>query len=331
MTGSDARPAGAVDVVATPSAGQRAVPGLALLMVLLLAAGWLVAGVLVEDTPPLAVAAGRTGSAFLVITLVALIGRRSRADARRAGRRWRAVLALAFLGFFVYYVGTLVGVAAIGASGTNLVVSLLPCVTFAIGIMAFHERATWRKVTGTVLAVAAAGCYAIVAGRWAAAGTGVGDADVVVAGIGPAFLGTCAYALYGYVYRRQMSDVSPMAALPAVTGVAFAMLAPLVAVTTPLSRISPAQWLGIVVLGAVLTAPVFLVSHELIRRRGPLFTAAVALVVPLLVSLGEWGIGRSVAPGPISLALILVCCVGIWMTVAAPVSEPPVSERSTTT
>lgn len=328
MTGSGARPAGAVDVVATPPAGQRAVPVLALLMVLLLATGWLVAGVLVEDTPPLAVAAGRTGSAFLVITLVALVGRRSRADARRAGRRWRAVLALAFLGFFVYYVGTLVGVAAIGASGTNLVVSLLPCVTFVIGIMAFHEHATWRKVAGTVLAVAAAGCYAVVAGRWAA-GPSLADADVTdvaVMGVGPAFVGTCAYALYGYVYRRQMSDVSPMAALPAVTGVAFAMLVPLVAVTTPLSRISPAQWLGTVVLGAVLTAPVFLVSHELIRRRGPLFTAAVALVVPLLVSLGEWGIGRSAAPGSVSLALILVCCVGIWMTVAAPVSE-----RSTTT
>ncbi|MET0188824.1 MAG: DMT family transporter [Pseudonocardia sediminis] len=291
------------------------VPSLIAVMILALAGGWVLSGVLVRDTPPLAVAAGRTGSSFLVITAVALASRRMRADVVRAGRRWPAVPALAVLGFLVYYVGTLTSVELAGASTTNVIVSLLPCITFGIGILAFRERATLRKGLGTLLAVAAAVGYAVVAGRW---DTGGASAAVLLTALAPAFVGTCTYALYGYVYQRRMSDVSPIAALPAVTGVAFAVLLPVAALATPLGDVSASAWLGTAVLGALLTAPVFLVSHELIRRRGPLFTSAVALVVPLLVSVGEAAVGDGPWPGAAATALIVVCCLGVWLVVSSP-------------
>jgi drug/metabolite transporter (DMT)-like permease len=286
-------------------------------MVLLLATGWVVSGELVSDTSPLAVAAGRTAASFLVITAISAVLPRGRPAIRIAIRvglsRRRAVVFLAFLGFFAYYTGTLLGVDRIGASRVGLVVSLLPCITFAIGIAAFHEPGGTRKVMGTVLAVAAALGYALEGGS---AGGGAGTGVLVVGGLF-ALAGTFAYALYGYVYRQQMSDVPPVAALPAVTGAGTVMLGLAAIAFVPLGAIGAAQWAGIALLGAVLTAPVFLIAHELIVRKGPLFTSTIALVVPFLVRLGEWARGEENAPNLAAILFLALCSAGVWMTVAA--------------
>ncbi|AWZ07298.1 hypothetical protein DRB96_24920 [Streptomyces sp. ICC1] len=309
-------------------------PALSCLMVLLLAAGWVVSGKLVSDTPPLAVAAGRTAASFLVIGAIAALRPRTWTAIRLTGGRHRAVVLLAFLGFFAYYTGTLLGVDRIGASRVGLVVSLLPCITFVIGIVAFREQAGVRRVLGTVLAVAAALGYALDAGP---ASTG-GGGGLLVSGVALALAGTFAYALYGYVYRKHMADVPPLAGLPAVTGAATVMLGLTASVSVPLGTISAAQWAGVAVLGALLTAPVFVISHELILRKGPLFTSSVALVVPFLVRLGEWARGAADAPGLVSLLFLALCSAGVWMTVApvrVPAAEhdqPPIPtkpERST--
>lgn len=293
--------------------GRLVVPVLSCLMVLLLATGWVVSGKLVSDTPPLAVAAGRTAASFVAISAISVLRPRTWPAIRAGAGRWRAVALLAFLGFFAYYTGTLLGVDRIGASRVGLVVSLLPCLTFAIGIVAFREQAGPRKVVGAVLAVAAALGYALGDGP-ANGGAGGG---VLVTGVLFALAGTFAYALYGYVYRQHMSDVPPIAALPAVTGAGTVMLGLATVVHVPLGAISAGQWAGVAALGAVLTAPVFLISHELILRKGPLFTSAVALTVPFLVRLGEWAWGEAPAPGPVAFLFLALCAVGVWMTVAA--------------
>lgn len=294
------------------------VPLLSCLMVVLLAMGWVFSGRLVGQTPPLVVATGRTAASFVVIALLVSLLPSARASARVVrGRPW-AVAVLAFLGFFAYYTGTLLGVDRIGASRVGVVVSLLPCLTFVIGLVAFRERSTSRKVVGTVLAVAGSFGYA-------AAGSASGGLErgLLITGVGLALAGTFTYALYGYVYRQRMPDVSPLAGLLPITGVATVMLGCAAAVFTSLPAITPAQWAGTALLGAVFTAPVFLISHELILRKGPLFTAAVALLVPFLVRLGEWALGTESAPDVTSVALLMVCCAGVWLTVSAAGSPAP--------
>jgi drug/metabolite transporter (DMT)-like permease len=240
-----------------------------------------------------------------------------------ASRRHGAVFLLALLGFFAYYSGTLFGVRAIGAAHVGLVVSLLPCITFVIGIIAFGERASVRKAIGTTVAVAATISYAITDNTTGAANA-VG-AGTLFTGVLLAFGGTTAYALYGYVYRQRMPDVPPVAVLPAVTGVGAVMLGAVAVIVVPLGTITLAQWGGIAILGALLTAPVFLISHELILRKGPLFTSAVALVVPFLIRIGEWALGDARAPGPAAIGLIGVCALGVWLTVS---TRAPALQRS---
>ncbi|KOU52102.1 hypothetical protein ADK55_17745 [Streptomyces sp. WM4235] len=295
--------------------GRLVVPALAACMVLLLAAGWLLSGHLVSGVPPLAVAAGRTATAFVVIMVIASLTPRGRGGARTAAGRPRAVAVLAFLGFFAYYSGTLLGTRYVGASRVGLIVSLLPCVTFVIGILAFREPSSRRKVLGTVLAGAGAIGFLLADGA-ASAGPGSDGGDAtLLAGGALAFGGTLTYALYGYVYRQHMSDVPALAALPAVTGAGTLMLGLTALLFVPLGGVSAADWGGVAVLGAVLTAPVFLISHELILRKGPLFTSALGLVVPFLVRLGEWGLGTAAAPGALPVLLIVASAAGVWLTV----------------
>ncbi|MFE5583133.1 DMT family transporter [Kitasatospora sp. NPDC056531] len=316
--------------------GKLVVPALSTLMALLLATGWLLSGHLVSDAPALAVAAGRTAASFVTISLVVALtsrgrsergrsepgrsGRRGsdlRAEVRIAASRRRAVVLLAFLGFFVYYSGTLLGTSRIGASRVGLIVSLLPCLTFLIGIATFGEKSTLRKASGTLLAVAAAIGYAVADGAAGTEKAGSGHGGLVT-GVLLALGGTLSYALYGYVYRWRMPDLSPLASLPAITGGGTVMLGLATVLFVPLGGIGLSSWAGIALLGAVLTAPVFVISHELILRKGPLFTSSVALIVPFLVRLGEWTLGWATAPGPLVLVLIFLCAAGVWLTVGGP-------------
>ncbi|MAG04907.1 MAG: hypothetical protein CMN66_00725, partial [Sphingomonadaceae bacterium] len=70
------------------------------------------------------------------------------------------------------------------------------------------------------------------------------------------------------------------------------------------------------VLGVALTAPVFILLHELIRRRGPLFTAALSLAVPFLIRTGEWALASKGPPSALVLLFLLVCCAGVGLTLA---------------
>lgn len=294
--------------------GRLVVPALSITVVLLLAASWLLAGHLVTSAPPLLVAAGRTAGAFITLTVFAMLHPRSRSDLRTAAKRGRSIALLGFLGFFAYYTGTMMGIGLIGASRVGLITSLLPSITFVIGLLAFREHATWRKVLGTILAVLGACGYALVnvpSGNADPGSTG----NILLGGGLLALGGTIAYAVYSYVYRWRMADVSPLAALTAITGAGTLMLGSMVGLFVPVAGLALADWGGIAVLGVVLTAPIFLLLHEIILRKGPLFTAALQLAVPFLIRLGEWALGWEDAPGPLVILLLLVCAGGVWLTV----------------
>jgi drug/metabolite transporter (DMT)-like permease len=217
----------------------------------------------------------------------------------------------------------MLGVAAAGASRTGVVVSLLPCVTFVIGLAVFGERAGVRTAAGTGLAVVAAVGYGLGSG---AAG-GPLPVSRLLTGLGLALAGTVAYAFYGFVYRQTMPDLPPLAALPAITGVSVVLLAPGALLSLAAAHPTWSDLLGLVLLGGGLTAPVFLLSHELILRRGPLFTSAVALLVPFLVRLGEWAVGQARPPGPVPVLLLAACAAGVWLTVTGRAAAGPVAPR----
>ncbi|NEB77237.1 DMT family transporter, partial [Streptomyces sp. SID14478] len=132
---------------------------LVVMLVALLSGTWLLSGALVEDTDPLLVAVGRTGACCAVLTSFAVARPQGRAGLRKLSRKPGTPALLGLLGFAVYAVGTLLALARIGTSLTNLVVALMPCASLALGALLFRQRATVPQAVGAVLATAATGAY----------------------------------------------------------------------------------------------------------------------------------------------------------------------------
>lgn len=296
---------------ADTSSGRLTVLVLAVCTVLLLAAGWIGSGVLVARTPPLAVATGRTAGSFAILSVIAAMSEHGRAGVRIVSRRPWVVTRLAFIGYFVYFGGTMLGVEYIGASRAGLIVALMPCAAFAAGAVAYGEQVTRRKIAGTVTAVAAAIGYSLATHSGSAA-SGTGLRNVVI-GVTVTLVATVCFAVYGYAYKRNMEDVAPESALPVLFGTATLMFIPAAIVT--LGNVSAWRWLGSFALGAVFTAPVYVTGHKLFLLRGPLFVATIALAVPFLVRLGDWGLGNASAPNLPSMAFMALCLAGISLVV----------------
>lgn len=303
--------AGAAGAPGEAGGGRAAGRGATMLMLLalpvLLAAGWLVAAAVVRDVPTITAAFGRTLACVPVLLAVALVTPAYRGPARVAVRRPAAVLWLALTGFLVYYVGTFAAMRLAGPAATGLVVSLLPCFTYAIGVAGFGERLRARRVAGTLAASAAVVVY------W----LGQPGAEVEAAagtrtlGLALAVLATLSYALYTYLFRARMADLPSPASLPAVTALGALLLAPAGVWQGGQSGVDLAGWLLVVVLGAVFTAPVFLLAHELVLRRGPVPTNAAALVVPFLIRIGSWAVGWQPAPAVSEILLFAACAAGV--------------------
>ncbi|MFI5770543.1 EamA family transporter [Streptomyces sp. NPDC051658] len=278
-------------------------------LVLLLSGTWLLSGALVTGTDPLIVAVGRTAVCCAVLSAVAVSTADGRADLRRAAARPGTVWLLGLLGFAGYAAGTLLAIPRIGTSLTNLVVALMPCASVAVGAMFFGERSGPRKVAGAALACAAAAGYA-------ALGADAGDADGM--GLLLVAAATVAFAVYGFLYRKRLSGLPPLAVLPVLLAAATCLLLPMALPALIAHPPTPAAIGGTVVLGAAVYAPAYLVQHRLILLRGPVFTAAVQLAVPFTVRLGDWALDTAPAPSPAELLLLAVCCGGIALVTVQP-------------
>ncbi|WP_329432290.1 DMT family transporter [Streptomyces sp. NBC_01280] len=301
-----------------PAAGRALVPLLATVLVALLAGTWLMSGALVQAVGPLTVATGRTAVCCAVLTAFAAARSSGRAQLRQVAQRPMLVCLLALLGFAGYAAGTLLAIPRVGTSLTNLVVALMPCAGVAIGALCFGERASARSVVGALLATAATGAYAALGGE------GTLDAP----GLLLALAGMLGFAVYGFLYRRTLAGLPPLAVLPVLLAVAGVMLLPLALPGLLAHPPSPAQWAGIALLGGAVYAPAYLVQHRLILLRGPVFTAAVQLAVPFTVRIGDWALGTAGAPGATEAALLAAAGAGIalvtlpWRRPGSGVSAP---------
>tara|TARA_R110002049_G_C8688923_1_gene521738 strand:- start:105 stop:467 length:363 start_codon:yes stop_codon:yes gene_type:complete len=118
-----------------------------------------------------------------------------------------------------------------------------------------------------------------------------------------------------------------MSALPAITGAGTIMLGAAALLFAPLGAIASRDWAELAILGALFTAPVFILLHELILRKGPLFTAGLSLTVPFVLRMGGWAVGQQGAPGWIVLALLASCAAGVWLVIRQPRTPAKIVRR----
>ncbi|MFI1092499.1 DMT family transporter [Streptomyces sp. NPDC020917] len=284
-------------------------------LVALLSLTWLLSGALVARAEPFAVAAGRATSSFVGLSLVAAARSATRRPALKAAtRRPVGAVVLGALGVFGYSAASVWAIGLIGAATTNVILTLLPCMTFLLGLWLFHEPPGAAAVMGTCVAVASAAAYGLLDH-----GRGLGIRGEVtpsraLLGVLAALAAVVAMAFYSHLYGRLAPDTSSLVALPSVFGAGATMLLLPALARGAFGSLTPAQWGEIVLLGCGVYVPAYVIQHELLLRRGPLFTTSVSLAVPFCVRLCTWGLGKAGPPSPLVAVLLLACCCGVLLT-----------------
>lgn len=290
-------------------------------LAVLLAATWVLSGVLLEHNDAQTVAAGRSLFSCLGLFLIAL---RSRGALLRSlqliVRKPVPLLVSGVLGVAVYALCSVFAIAAVGTSVTNLVIAMAPGLSLVFGVLFFQQRSGRLAALAVLLAVVGAAVY--VLGSFQAS---TADGPVRLAGIAAAVIAVSAIALYGQHYARISQGHDPGDLLLGIFLFGTVLLFLLLAATGSFAgffAIAPLDWLWFLVLGVAVYVPVYLIQHRLIHDKGTVFTATVSLAVPFLVRAAEiFWFGKPWPNLAEAIGLVL-CVVGIAVVVRNGAKRP---------
>jgi drug/metabolite transporter (DMT)-like permease len=278
-------------------------------------ASWVLAKNIVDGAPPEVSAAGRVLATSLLLWAVFLVRPGARARPAAVLRRWPAVVLLALLGFFLYSLLTFLALTVLDPSDLGMTLALIPGFTYLLALAFFGDRLHPLKLVGVPLATGAALHYTTDGF------TGFVAADVF--GIAAAAGAALSYALYGLFYKRLMGDLPITGVLPFVTAAAVVMFLPWLMVLEPAARaIDATTAVKLLLLGAGLSAPVFLMYHAVIVSGGVLYANSIGILSPFAILLTEWAVGYRDGVAAGELAAMAACAAGVAL-IFSHATRPP--------
>lgn len=251
---------------------------------------WVLAKSIVREVPPVWAGAGRLLASFCVLTLILAFQRGQRLRAHDIRQRAWPILSLAVLGFAGYFTLTFVALRLLPPTDLVVVLSLMPGLTYLLGIWLFGDAANALKTLGITIATA---CV-IVFQQEASAGLSAGR----WAGVALGLLAAVGYALYGLLYGRTMKGLPVLGLLPVFTGLATMMAVVLALALEGIPTLP--SWralLSIACIGAFLSAPVYVMFNQLVLQGHALMATLVGVVGPFTVLLLEQALGLRTATG----------------------------------
>ncbi len=289
---------------------------------------WVLAKQVLADAPPMWSGAGRLLASFAVLLLVVALNRSARVPASDLQQRLPLVLLLAVLGFAGYFTLTFLALRLMPSSDLVMLLALTPGVTYLLGIVFYRERLDILRSLGVALATA---CVMLFQG----VSTSTPSPDRL-AGMGLALVAITGYSLYGLVYGRTMRNVPVVGLLAALTGIATVMVATWAwMLEGPPPALQPRTLLAIACIGALLSAPVYIMVNKLVLAGGAFLATLVGLVAPFTVLLLESALGlRLVTARDLLLmtaaagALIMVLRGGARSTSTPLPAAPALKEQS---
>ncbi len=197
---------------------------------------------------------------------------------RLDGRRFAAMLALAFSGVFVFNVGFFAGLERVPAGRGALIMALNPVMTALGAWLVFAERMSRVRIFGIVLAVAGVIVVITRGDPGALAHGAIGLGELFLFG---SVLGWVTYTLMG---RAVLKGMSPLGASTWASLLGMIMLVACAVFERPwaaLAALRPSGWVAIAYLGALGTVVAFLWFYQGVQRIGPARSAIFLSFVPV--------------------------------------------------
>jgi drug/metabolite transporter (DMT)-like permease len=220
-----------------------------------------------DDVEPAVIVSVRTALAALV--LLPLAAHRSALGGLRSNIAPILVLAVVQMG------GPLLLIAAgeqhVSSSLTGILVATAPIFTF---LLAFaqqgQERASGVSLAGVAIGI---GGVALLLGVDAGGGSALAGGLMIVAA-------SFGYAVGGWVVKRQVREVQPVAMVGATAAVAALLTAPAALLTLPTHVPGPKAISSLLVLGVLCTGAAFVIFYSLVSSDGPARASLVGYIAP---------------------------------------------------
>jgi len=191
---------------------------------------------------------------------------------------------------------------------SSLAAILIATVPLIIAVLAYRfapsERASGARLVG--LLVGFAGVVVLV-------GLDVAGRPGELLGAGLIFVAALGYAIGPMIYKHNLSDADPRAAMAVSLALAAAFLTPFALLDVPSSTPSAEALASLVVLGLLCTAAAFVMFARLLLEVGPGRASVITYVAPVVaVGLGIAVLGER--PGPGAVAGLLLIIAGSWLS-----------------
>ncbi|WP_350350242.1 DMT family transporter [Microbacterium sp. A8/3-1] len=295
-----------------------------LLLVVLLAATWVIAGFALEGAGVGVVAAGRAGFAALGLFLLTLLPRRGGArsappDRTPAGRgcAWWQLGILSLTGVTGYTVLSTVAISLAGPAIPSLILALSPVVTLVAESLLSRVRMSLLVLASTTVAIVGAVLYVLP--RLGAPG----GASVlgVLAAVG-AMLSMAAYGLlFAHLNRGRRGPMAPRILPIFALGSVPLVLWAVVEVWSG-GLFEPWAILALAVLGLAVYVPAYLVQHRIIATAGASHAALLGLAVPPVVGLAAAVLGLAALPQPLQVWGIVLTLAGMLVVIRSRSQRP---------
>lgn len=273
---------------------------------------------LVNAIDPLAIGSFRFGLGVMLLLPLAL------AQGTRWPPRqdWPAIAGLGLLFFAAFPVLFNASLIFTTAARGALALSTLPVLTMAVGALFGTEPLTPRKTAGVLIAIFGVSIALLSGLTTAPDGAWRGDLLMVSAALCMAL-----YSIWSKPFIRRSGPI-PFTMLAMAAGAAvLIILALLRGSFAPVEAFGPAQWFGVVYLGAFGSALIFYLWAFALARTTPTLVAISVTVNPVAASL----VGATLLGEPLRWNLgvgIVTVFVGIWIATtqsrhkAAPTPHP---------
>lgn len=292
-----------------------------LLLVVLLAATWVIAGFALEGAGVGVVAAGRAGFAALGLFLLTLLSRRGGARSAPADRTpaargyaWWQLGILSVTGVTGYTVLSTVAISLAGPAIPSLILALSPVVTLVAESLLNRVRVPLLVLASTTVAIVGAVLYVLPR---------LGGSSVlgVLAAVG-AMLSMAAYGLlFAHLNRGRHGPMAPRILPIFALGSVPLVLWAVVEVWSG-GLFEPWVILVLAVLGLAVYVPAYLVQHRIIVTAGASHAALLGLAVPPVVGLTAAVVGLAALPEPLQVWGIVLTLAGTVVVIRSRSQRP---------
>ena len=250
----------------------------------LFSASWIVSKDIVSGLPAAHATGLRLTATAAALWLILAIHKPGRLPLSALPGALPGFVLLAILGFAAYFLLSFAALVPLQASQLSMILASIPAITYLIALALDMDQPNALKFIGVPLVTIGAVWFNLADVH----GLTVGH----VAGLAMAAGAALSYALYGLCSKKFLSSRPLLGSLAWITTFAALMFVPVYIVDpAPLLTLSPDSIVKIALLGAVLSAPIYVLYQVVLASGGVVYANSIGVMAPFVILAAELAVG----------------------------------------